>query len=275
MTAEDAADAVSEVEGADLTATATDQTGVDRSDPAGCEVTGQDPSGGSEAEPGDEVMIEVDCRQTDWDNQEGDDWEAFADAYEAGFDAGCEDLFDLSPTGALYADDREYTDLDCPSAPDPADANLPTDVPDDPDAAGDELGQADGCEAAFDDNGVSVLSYGAPHYTVADCEGAGAGTKNSTATGPRPTPARTRCGPARLGGQYVVIRATEGEINCEGAAALWSAYLRHASTEGHGSSGAVEIDGWGCSSASPASRPRVGSCSARNTQFEVYEQPGK
>ena len=88
---------------------------------SGCTVEAQDPVGGAEGFEGDEVTLTIDCRQVDWENQEGDVWDDFTWGYEDGFDQGCQALFDLSPDGSLYEGDSEYTSLDCPT-PDAYDA---------------------------------------------------------------------------------------------------------------------------------------------------------
>ena len=153
---EDGQDAVDAVEAEGFSVDFIEESGRD---PSGCEVLSQDPEG--EAEEAAEILLELDCRQVDWENQEGDDWELFSSAYESGWDSGCSDVFvNYSPDGALYTDDGdEVNDLDCPSAHDASNADLPADVPDDPEADGDALGQTDACEALFDD----VAFYGSLH----------------------------------------------------------------------------------------------------------------
>ena len=148
VSGEDGAAAVSDFEdaGFDVTlADANDDPGFDSSrDASGCEVTDQDPAGGEHAAEGDEVTLTVDCSQVDWENQEGAQWEAFSDAYLSAFDDGCQQLFDQSPDGTLYENDIQYTASDCQNeAPgDASDASdVPADVPDDPEAAGSDLGE--------------------------------------------------------------------------------------------------------------------------------------
>ena len=115
----------------------------------------------------------LDCRQVDWESQEGDDWDYFTAGYEDGFDQGCQALFDLSPDGSLYDEDTEYTSLDCPT-PDAYDADYPTDVPDDPETEGYDLGFEAGCDAIFDDVVLSYeLYYGEDAYTADDCKAQG------------------------------------------------------------------------------------------------------
>lgn len=154
VTGEDGQDAVDTLEGEGFTVDFVEDSGRDQ---AGCEVLSQDPE--IEAEDGAEIVLELDCRQVDWENQEGQDWELFSAAYDSGFDAGCADVFFEYGDGALYTDDGdEVTELDCPSA-DVFSADVPGDVPDDPDVEGDVLGRSDGCEALFED----VAFYGSLH----------------------------------------------------------------------------------------------------------------
>jgi PASTA domain len=173
---EDGAGAVSAVEDAGLQATlsdANDDPGFDSSrDATDCEVTDQDPAAGESVQEGDEVIIRVDCSQVDWSNQEGSAWDAFNDAYLSSFEDGCQALFDQSPDGALYENDVEYTVTDCEneSPSDASDASdVPGDAPDDPEAAGSELGELDGCQALFENQGVFSLNYGADSITEDDC----------------------------------------------------------------------------------------------------------
>ena len=154
VTGEDGQDAVDTLEAEGFTVDFTEDSGRD---PAGCEVLSQDLEGEAEAEA--EVLLELDCRQVDWENQDGEDWELFSTAYDSGFEAGCADVFFEYGDRALYTDDGdEVTDLDCPSA-DVFSADVPGDVPDDPEVEGDVLGRSDGCEALFED----VAFYGSLH----------------------------------------------------------------------------------------------------------------
>ena len=176
VSGDDGAQAVSDVEDAGLEtslADANNDPGFDSTrDAADCEVTDQDPAAGGSASEGDEVTITVDCSQVDWSNQEGPQWEAFNDAYTSSFDDGCEALFDQSPNGSFYEDDYEYTTVDCENE-NPGDASdasdVPTDVPDDPDGTGSELGELDGCRALFENQGVVSLNYGTDSITEEDC----------------------------------------------------------------------------------------------------------
>lgn len=198
MSGEDGAQAVSEVEDLGLQpslADANEDSGFDSSrDATDCEVTDQDPVAGESASEGDEVTLTVDCSQVDWSNQEGPQWEAFSDAYRSSFDDGCEALFDQSPNGSLYEDDYEYTALDCQNE-NPGDASnasdVPTDVPDDPEGAGSELGELDGCQALFENQGVTSLNYGTDSITEDDCP-TGASTSGAppahTSKAPKPPP---------------------------------------------------------------------------------------
>ena len=181
MVGADGADAVAQAESAGLETSLTDGTGEDTGfdssrDPSGCEVTDQDPGAGDTATEGDEVEISLDCRQTDWENQEGPAWDACNEAYSSAFDDGCAQLFDTSPNGSLYEDSDEYSVVDCQSVnpgDGSADADLPSDVPDDPENVGTELGETAGCRALFDEQGVASLNYGTDSVTADDCPVAG------------------------------------------------------------------------------------------------------
>ena len=189
----DGADAVSQLEDAGFTVTLADGTGEDSEfdssrDASGCETTDQSPSGGDTASDGDDVEIQLDCRQTDWENQEGTAWDAYNEAYSSSFDDGCTELFSVSPDGSLYEDDTEYTEGDC-QALNPGDgsddADLPSDVPDDAEASGTELGEVAGCRALFDEQGLSSLNYGTDSYTADDCPVGGGGGGGGSAAAPR------------------------------------------------------------------------------------------
>lgn len=274
VTGEDGADAVSEVENVGLTASFEDGDGLSRDDGAGCTVEEQVPAGGDTAAEGDEVMLTLDCRQADWDNEEGGVWDEFTSGYETGFDEGCQALFNLTPNGSLYEDDIEYTELDCPSA-DVSNADKPADVPDDPESEGHDLGFDDGCDAIFDDVALTFELYnGNESYTADDCKaqgGAGGALPPSHSDGGGGGDASRDCPPARAGGTFFAVRPVKGRVSCSGATALWKAYLSAAPSRGRGSSGYTEIDGWGCLSAKVPEKPRLGSCSKGASEFAVYE----
>jgi hypothetical protein len=172
----DGAQAVSDIEDAGLEpslADANEDPGFDTArDATDCEVTDQDPVGGESASEGDEVTITVDCAQVDWSNREGAQWAAFDESYTSAFDDGCRELFDQSRNGSFYEDDYEYTLVDCQNE-NPGDASdasdVPTDVPDDPEGSGSDLGELDGCQALFENHGVVSLNYGADSITEDDC----------------------------------------------------------------------------------------------------------
>jgi hypothetical protein len=261
------AQAVSDVEDAGLEATLAD-TNEDPSfdgsrDATGCDVTDQDPAPGELAAESDEVIVTVDCAQVDWENQEGAQWDAFNEAYQSWFDDGCQALFDESPTGSLYEDDVEYTAVDCQNE-NPGNAaeasDVPTDVPDDPEGAGTELGELEGCQALFENQSVFSLNYGTDSITEAECP---VGTSASAA--PRRTkpktpagstgPSKQRAGTVSAGdsckskltdGTPITLRVTEGEIKCAGATALLNEWLRRAPNEGTGSGGDLKLYGWEC-----------------------------
>ena len=287
----DGADAVSSVEDAGLTATladANDDPGFDSSrDATGCEVTDQDPAADDTAAEDDEVTITVDCSQVDWDNRDGPGWEAFSDAYGSGFDDGCQQLFNESPTGSLFENGVEYTATDCQNdnPGDGSDASdIPDEVPDDPEAAGTEAGELDGCQALFEQEGVSTLNYGADTLTEDDCPvGATAAAPSQTDTGPGTTSAPSAttgrgsggpCTGKRPDGRTVVVRVEKGKVNCSGAVALTNEWLRRAPSEGRGSSGALTLDGWDCAGARATQAPRLGSCSRTDgsAAFSISER---
>jgi len=122
----------------------------------------------------------TDQRQSDWANREGDDWEAFADAYDKGWDAGCTIAFEDSPDGYLYDQGERFSADDCQgrsyawSGDMDLVYNVPEKYPSDPAAAGNGLGLRDGCEYAFErlppDEG-GRLYYGDTYYDASLCPG--------------------------------------------------------------------------------------------------------
>jgi hypothetical protein len=148
-------------------------------------------------------------------------------------------------------------------------------LPDDPEGAGTELGELDGCQALFDNQSVFSLNYGTDSITEAECPIGG-----STAAPPRrakpKTPAgstgsskQTAAGTVSAGdscrsrltdGTAITLKVTEGEVNCAGAAALLNKWLRRAPNEGTGSGGDLKLYGWECVGAPAAQSPRIGSC---------------
>lgn len=172
---EDGADAESELESKGFSvafAGSADDEDINepRNDALGCTVLDQYPAGGDVAGEGEEIEISLDCRQVDWENQEGDEWDQYADSFENAAYEGCDALFELSPSESLYDGDWEYTSLDCHSGifADPQD-EAPADVPDDPGALGAALGFEAGCRSIFDANAVFELYYGDVAYSEADC----------------------------------------------------------------------------------------------------------
>jgi hypothetical protein len=153
---EDGADAVDTLESEGLYVSFSEDDGRD---PSGCTVEDQDETGEVDAET--EVILTLDCRQVDWENQEGEDWDLFNEAYATGWDEGCDEAFTNSPDGSLYYDEEEFTSTDC-QLNNPGDAtssDIPPDVPDDPESEGEDLGITDGCTSAFED-----LSYDGSLY---------------------------------------------------------------------------------------------------------------
>jgi hypothetical protein len=288
VTTLDGADAVAEIESAGFAAAltgTTDDPGLDTGrDAAGCTVDDQDPAGGDTLAEGDEVTITVDCRQVDWDNQDGDGWDEFSTAFSEGFVQGCQALFDLSRDGELHADSSDYIGADCTNLePDASDASdVPSDVPDDPSAAGEELGLHDGCSALFDSEAITELYWGTDAYTAEDC------LDNTAGAMPTPAPAQDeattgrqsdsasvtsgeRCEPTTVNGDQIRITGRQGRVRCVGAAALWKAYID--SPGGVGSGGYLELDGWGCITARPPEAPLLGGCTVSDDSaaFSVRE----
>lgn len=92
-------------------------------DTTGCEVEEQDPAAGEILAEGEEVTVSVSCAQVDWENHEGTAWEAFDAAYTSGFDAGCDALFNESPSGSLYEDERRQSSTSAAEAKATGDAS--------------------------------------------------------------------------------------------------------------------------------------------------------
>lgn len=162
----------------------------------------------SEDSSSDDELSEEEQRQSDWEDQTGDDWDQFNEAYQTGFDSGCEGLFADSPNGGLYEDDIEYTVTDCQNES-PGDASsasdVPSEVPDDPSSAGAEVGELDGCQALFENQGVSSLNYGEDSVAEYDCPvSSSAGTSYSA---PSPSPKKPKA-IAESATSYRVSKAT-------------------------------------------------------------------
>jgi hypothetical protein len=175
---QDGAGAVRRIRAAGLTAVVEDVQGITRADPSGCTVTGEDPPAGSKARRAGDVTLTVDCRERDWEAQQGDAWQAFDEAYRSGFDSGCERLFGLSGTGFLQNGATEYAVADCKhlNPHDAGQANtIPTQLPQYPNAAGRRAGIGDGCKALFDQEAVDQLSAddGAALVSADDCSARG------------------------------------------------------------------------------------------------------
>ncbi len=190
VTGEDGSSAQSDLESEGLTATFDP---VDPSDPAGCTVVDQDPVGGTELDTevdSTDVTLTVECPQLEWENQEGDAWDEFNQAYTAGWDSGCAIAFEGSPDGTLHEDGMDYTASDCEvNTPiDATNADTPVDVPDDPTADGTSLGEQDGCVSAFEDVSMTgTLNYGSQSFSAADCPTyMSPGSSGSSSSAPTP-----------------------------------------------------------------------------------------
>jgi hypothetical protein len=274
----DAADAWSATEDAGLTpvfADANQDVFFDSTrDGTGGDVIDQSPAAGEMAAEGDEVEITIDCSQVDWENGEGPAWEDFNDAYSSSFDEGCQELFDESPDGSLYEDDTEYSVYDCQNL-NPGDgseaSDVPTDVPDDPESAGAELGELDGCQALFEQEGVYSLNWGEDSITEADCP-----VGSAYVAAPRPGRKRASkpCAGEQADGTPIAVRTEQGKVNCAGAVALWQEFLKRAPTEGMGSSGYTKFEGWACAGAPAADTSHYGNCERLDKTASFTVLPG-
>jgi hypothetical protein len=177
----DGADAISELEteGFDSVSLEPDPY----TDGAGCTVLDQTPAGGEQVDQETDVTLTLDCRQVNWENLEGDDWQAFIDNYSQGFGDGCTALFNIAGE-PLYDDDpyendyvTEYYVFDCTGLEgDPED--VPIDVPDDPAGEGYSQGFDSGCQALFDDAiGLTLFTSDGSEVYPYECRyhGGGAG----------------------------------------------------------------------------------------------------
>jgi hypothetical protein len=169
----------------------------DRDDATGCEVTDQDPAAGAELDPQTDatnVTLTLDCRQVDWENQEGDGWDTFNAAYSDGWNSGCDSVFTASPDGdTLHYDGEEFSSNDCQNGNpgDASSADLPEDVPDDPEVDGEALGETEGCNYVFTDVApTGALYYGTEAFTASMCPhgGPAASASKTSAAEPAATP---------------------------------------------------------------------------------------
>ncbi len=135
----------------DLLIEDTDGNSLEASDVSECFLDEVSPS--ETPQLGDQVEVIVDCSQKYWE-EGGDVWLEFADAYDAGFVAGCFRIFEESPNDQLFdSDGRIYTPEDCTEFEswDASDANeIPSVVPEDPTYEGDRIGFIEGCIAYFE-----------------------------------------------------------------------------------------------------------------------------
>jgi hypothetical protein len=144
------------------------------SGPAGCTVGEQDPKAGETVARETEVTILLDCRQVDWERQEGQDWDAYTTGYSTGFVRACKSLFALLPSGVLLEPDSSaeaplrHDEAECRNEAASVD-DPPPDVPDDPERAGKKRGVAAGCQTPFDLASEVALFDGTQEYTAQDC----------------------------------------------------------------------------------------------------------
>ena len=146
--------------------------GVNSSEVSECLLVSVNPAGSVEV--GELIEVVVDCGQRDWDDRNGDAWEAFAAAYAEGYEDGCEELFDGSPDGSLYLDGLEYTSIDCPFVSELSleveqAASIPSEIPDAPELEGERIGRTDGCSAMLDSVG-GALYYGYDEFNETYCQ---------------------------------------------------------------------------------------------------------
>jgi hypothetical protein len=125
----------------------------------------------SESDYGSEADSDV-LAQEEWDNQEGEAWEEFNTGYAEGWESGCDTAFEGSPDGSLYDQGDEYMADDCYALTpfDASDAEVPYEVPFDPYSEGYDLGESDGCVAAFEElSTYGVLNWGEDSYDESVC----------------------------------------------------------------------------------------------------------
>jgi hypothetical protein len=179
VTGMDGAEAADELESDGYTDVAFDPDPL--TDGSGCSVTDQDPVGGTTWDHDSSVTLTLDCRQVDWENQEGDDWDAYTSSYSQGFSDSCgsvfdavgESVYDEDPTDP-YSAPTEYTRADC-SLLDSGPQNVPPDVPDDPRGEGYNEGVSEGCQALFDEAGFTLYTSDGGQIDSSGC-GTGGGT---------------------------------------------------------------------------------------------------
>ena len=153
----------------------------------GCTVGEQDPNAGETVAVETEVTIVIDCRQADWERQEGVDWDAFSTGYSAGFARACKALFGLTSGGVLLEPDssaelpKQHDESECANEAVSAD-DPPSDVPDDPERTGENRGIRAGCQTPFDLASEVILFDGIQEYTAQDCRDAAATAKAAPPT---------------------------------------------------------------------------------------------
>lgn len=147
------------------------------SDPGGCIVGQQDPRAGETVAAETEVTITVDCRQVEWESQEGQDWDAYTTGYSTGFTRACKALFALPAGGVLLESDSSeevggrHDEAECRNEAVSAD-DPPSGVPDDPERTGEKQGVKAGCQTPFELASADVLFDGSQEYTAQDCRDA-------------------------------------------------------------------------------------------------------
>ncbi len=170
------------------------------SGPTGCTVGEQEPPAGETVAAETEVTILLECRQVEWERQEGQDWDAFTTGYSTGFVRACKALFALSSSGVLLEPDSsaespgQHDEAECRNEAVSAD-DPPSDVPDDPERTGERQGVKAGCQTPFDLASEVALFDGSQEYTPQDCRDAVATAKAAPPTSrgrkPRQAPGST------------------------------------------------------------------------------------
>lgn len=184
--------------------------------------------------------------QADWQARQGLSWDVYEQAYEEGFEDGCDILIGIEAGGVAFgADGYELTTFDCTSLADPR-AAAPFDEPADPIIEGARQGERDGCRALLEID--RVFGEDGEELTEADCIDP-LGSRYE----PPPRPRALPCVGIRL------IFYMWG-VRCRDVGSIWGPARR-------GSPPA----GWSCTFASPAERPRLAECRGPDGAWLIAE----
>jgi hypothetical protein len=165
---------------------------------SGCDGVSRQPSPDS-AEYEDPVaedpedLSEEEQATADWENRQGEAWDAYSTAFQESGASACQDFFNQTDNGSMYNDDYEYTATDCENAFDgDADTSsyvdVPAEPPFDPESDGADAGRQAACEGFFDEEGVDELYWGTDAYTADDCTTGDGASSYSGGAAPEPTP---------------------------------------------------------------------------------------